>query len=184
MKEGTNMNNIQAAKDLAQKAHEHQTRKNSEEPYVEHPIRVAKILKEAGFREEVIIAGLLHDTVEDTDVTLEEIEEKFGSDVANIVAYHTEDKSLSWEERKQHTIDVVKTAPYEVKALIIADKLDNLQSLKQQYDVMGEEVWKAFKRGKEQQCWYNCSIVDVISTFEDSPQFFATYQQLVRAFFK
>jgi len=179
------MNNIEVAKEFAIKAHLHQTRKNSDEPYVEHPIRVARILQEAGYSEEVIIAGLLHDTVEDNpDVTIEEIEEKFGKKVADIVAQHTEDKSLSWEERKEHTIEVVKTASIEVKALIIADKLDNLTSLKQQYDVMGEEVWKAFKRGKEKQRWYNYSIADAICNVEEAPDFFAEYQQLVQAVFK
>lgn len=180
------MNNIEAAKDFATKAHQHQRRKNSDEPYVEHPIRVAKILQDAGYSEEVIIAGLLHDVVEDTVVTIEEIEEKFGKKVADIVAQHTEDKSLSWEQRKAHTIEVVKTKTLsiEVKALIIADKLDNLTSLKQQYDVMGEEVWKAFKRGKEKQRWYNYSVVDAISNIEDKPDFFAEYQQLVHAVFK
>ena len=179
------MNNIEAAKDFAKKAHQHQKRKNSDEPYVEHPIRVAKVLQDAGYSEEVIIAGLLHDTVEDNpDVTIAEIEEKFGKKVADIVAQHTENKSLSWEERKEHTIEVVKTASIEVKALIIADKLDNLKSLKQQYDVIGEEVWKVFKRGKEKQKWYNCSIVDAISTIENTPAFFAEYKQLVQAVFE
>ncbi|WP_042349453.1 HD domain-containing protein [Bacillus massiliigorillae] len=178
------MNIIEAAQDFATLKHGAQTRKNSKEPYVEHPKRVAQTLKEAGFRDEVIAAGLLHDVVEDTPVTIEDIKEKFGEDVAEIVASHTEDKSLSWEERKKHTISVVKTAPLEVKALIVADKLDNLQSLKQQYEEMGEEVWKAFKRGKEQQAWYNRSVAEAIHDESDVPAFFHQYEQLVADFFK
>ncbi|WP_019241533.1 MULTISPECIES: HD domain-containing protein [Bacillus] len=168
---------------FATKAHNGQTRKNSSQPYIEHPIRVAGILKDAHFREEVVIAALLHDVVEDCPVTIEEIKETFGKDVATIVAYHTENKALSWEERKQHTIEVVQTAPLEVKALIVADKLDNLQSLIQQYDKLGEKVWTAFKRGKKEQAWYNKSVVEAIKDIEDAPEFFKVYQKLVEQFF-
>lgn len=177
------MNILEEACRFATKEHGTQTRKNSKEPYVEHPKRVAAILKEAGFRDEVIAAGLLHDVVEDTPVTIEEIKEKFGEDVAAIVAYHTEDKSLSWEERKKHTISVVKSAPLEVKALIVADKLDNLESLSKQYEEMGNEVWRAFKRGREQQEWYNRSVAEAIQKVEHAPAFFHQYEQLVEHFF-
>ncbi|MGM9926297.1 MAG: HD domain-containing protein [Bacillus sp. (in: firmicutes)] len=173
----------EAAIQLATEAHAGQVRKNTTEPYVEHPKRVAAILEEAGFREEVIIAAILHDIVEDTPVTIEQIRERFGDDVADIVAYHTEDKTLSWEERKEHTISVVETAPLEVKALIIADKLDNLQSLSRQYEEMGEAVWAAFKRGPEKQEWYNRSVAEAICNMKGAPAFFGAYCRLVDDFF-
>lgn len=177
------MMRIEDAKQFATIAHGTQTRKNDDELYIEHPKRVAAILTEAGFREPVIMASLLHDVVEDTPVTIEEIAGKFGKEVADIVAYHTEDKSLSWEERKQHTISVVRTAPLEVRALIIADKLDNLTCLVKQYEQMGDDVWKAFKRGKEQQAWYNRSVAEAIKDVENPPAFFKTYIDLVESFF-
>ena len=182
-KEGNQMNQLEKAQQLATKAHENQTRKNSSEPYIEHPKRVAMLLKEAGFPEEVVIAGYLHDVVEDTPITIEDIRDQFGEEVAEIVAYHTEDKTLSWEERKQHTINAFKTAPYHVQALIIADKLDNLQSVVEQYNQMGDKVWDAFKRGKEQQAWYNCSIAKEIPQLENPPLYFERYKQLVEQFF-
>ena len=182
--EGNQMNQLEKAQQLAAKAHENQTRKNSSEPYIEHPKRVAMLLKEAGFPEEVVIAGYLHDVVEDTPITIEDISEQFGEEVADIVAYHTEDKTLSWEERKQHTINAFKTAPYHVQALIIADKLDNLQSVVEQYNQMGDKVWDAFKRGKEQQAWYNCSIAKEIPQLENPPLYFERYKQLVEQFFQ
>ena len=178
------MNQLEKAQQLATKAHENQTRKNSSEPYIEHPKRVAMLLKEAGFPEEVVIAGYLHDVVEDTPITIEDIRDQFGEKVAEIVAYHTEDKTLSWEERKQHTINAFKTAPYYVQALIIADKLDNLQSVVEQYNQMGDKVWVAFKRGKEQQAWYNCSIAKEIPQLENPPLYFERYKQLVEQFFQ
>lgn len=169
---------------VATKAHEGQKRKNSTEAYVEHPIRVAQMLKESGFRDEVVIAGVLHDTVEDTSLTIAEIDCVFGEEVANIVAAHTEDKSLSWEERKSHTIASIKSVSLEVKALIIADKLDNLLSLMDSYDKIGEKTWEAFKRGREQQAWYYKSIVEAIEDVENAPAFFNEYKTLVDTFYK
>lgn len=178
------MNQIEKAIVYATKAHEGQKRKNSDEAYVEHTKRVANILQEAGFRDEVVIAGVLHDTVEDTFVTIEDIRDEFGEDVAKLVNAHTEDKTLSWEERKEHTISVVQNGLPEVQALIVADKLDNLQSVKSKYDEIGERVWDAFKRGKEQQAWYNRSVLEAIKGVEEAPKFFQTYKKLVESFYK
>ena len=86
-------------------AHEGQKRKGTDVPYIVHPFEVAQILTKAGASESVICAGLLHDTVEDTEVTLEEIRQKFGGEVAGMVSVMTEDKSLSWEERKQKAVE-------------------------------------------------------------------------------
>ncbi|WP_147554179.1 HD domain-containing protein [Bacillus testis] len=177
------MNQLDKAQYLAEKAHAGQTRKNSDEPYAEHPKRVARILQEAGFPDAVIIAGYLHDTVEDTEVTPAVIEEQFGPDVARLVAAHTENKTLSWEERKEHTIQTVKEGPMEVKALIVADKLDNLQALQKHYEEQGSRVWDAFKRGREKQAWYNQSIADAIKDIPQPPAFFKQYIDLVETFF-
>ncbi len=177
------MNKYDQALQMAMTAHAGQTRKNSIEPYIEHPKRVAEILRTAGFREEVVIAGLLHDVVEDSPIQNEEIRAQFGKEVAEIVAYHTEDKSLTWEERKQHTIDTLKNAPKEVQALIIADKLDNIQSIIKQYKELGDQVWNAFKRGREQQSWYNHAIVDALGRSDNEPAYFQIYRELVQQFY-
>ena len=84
----------------------HQERKGTDFPYVAHPIRVAEILDRFGCSEDVIVAGFLHDTIEDTDVTAEEISAAFGPRVAGLVTAVSEpDKSLPWKTRKQHTIE-------------------------------------------------------------------------------
>lgn len=180
------MHLIEKAREFAMKAHEGQTRKLSTEPYFVHPEAVATILKESGLEEELIAAGYLHDTVEDTDATSLDIEELFGKRVASIVAGNTEDKSKSWEERKQHTIDFVKTANFEIKCLIAADKLDNLRSLIEVSDTT-ENIWSHFKRGKHQQAWYYSEIAKALleNIEEDKiPPFFFIYQKLVGDFFK
>ncbi|GEN54982.1 HD domain-containing protein [Halobacillus faecis] len=177
---------IEKAKAFAAKAHEGQKRKNSSEDYVVHPIRVAALLEHAGFREEVISAGYLHDVVEDTSYTLKNIEREFGLDVKDLVAAHTEDKSKSWKERKQHTIDTVREGSFELKALIIADKLDNLRSLQKDIETYGIEVWNNFNAGADAQKWYNQSIVEGMTNgleSEEVPSYFDEYKQLVEQTF-
>jgi (p)ppGpp synthase/HD superfamily hydrolase len=177
---------IEEAKSFATKAHAGQKRKNSNVDYIVHPIRVAETLRQAGFQEEVICAGYLHDVVEDTDIELSDIERRFGRKVKRIVAAHTEDKSQSWDNRKKHTIDTVQIAPLEIKALIVADKLDNLQSLNEDLEREGDTVWRHFNAGYEKQKWYNESIVEVMEKGidkEDIPAFFHTYRKQVKQTF-
>ncbi|NOY60496.1 MAG: bifunctional (p)ppGpp synthetase/guanosine-3',5'-bis(diphosphate) 3'-pyrophosphohydrolase, partial [Calditrichaeota bacterium] len=122
---------------------------------------VALILQKQGYSRDVVIAGLLHDTVEDTSVTLEDIEREFGSKVAALVKGCSEpDRSASWEIRKQHTIDYIRTAPYDIKLVVCADKLHNVSCLLREYKKIGDRVWERFNRGYEQQKWYHTSMVD------------------------
>lgn len=178
------------AKSLALKVHSGQYRKGDGSPMVTHVIRVAETLEKYGFPEDVIIAGYLHDTVEDTDLTLDDIEKSFGANVRRIVAGNTEDKEKSWTERKQHTIDWIREAPLDIRALIVADKLDNLRSLMQDYAIQGEEIWKVFKKGRAEQTWYFTSIAEGMYTPadninpEDFPPYFTEYELLVKTFFK
>lgn len=176
----------QKAKDFAEKAHRGQTRKNSNAPYITHPIRVAERLEVAGFSDELVCAGYLHDVVEDTPYEIEDIKAVFGGRVAELVAAHTEDKSKSWQERKQHTIDTVKSAENEVKYLIVADKLDNLLGLEQDLETQGDIIWRNFNAGVEQQKWYNTSISEnmyVGIAPEAVPDYFAEYADVVSRVF-
>lgn len=115
-------------------AHKHkdQRRKNPlMTPYINHPINVASILANEGNikDEEVIMAASLHDTVEDTDTTFEEIDEHFGTTVGGIVREVTDDKNLEKQERKRLQIEHAATASYKAKLVKLADKLDNLRDL-------------------------------------------------------
>ncbi|MCF6408861.1 HD domain-containing protein [Pseudalkalibacillus salsuginis] len=180
------MKRIEMAEQLALKAHEGQVRKLSGEPYIVHPIAVANILKEAGFPEDVIIAGYLHDTIEDTDLDFIDIEKAFGKNVTDLVRENTEDKSKTWPERKQHTVEAIRTAPLEVKALIIADKLDNFESLKESFEQDGDDIWNKFKGDKQKQSWYYRSVAaNALEGLdqEEIPEFFYTYKKMVDRFF-
>jgi (p)ppGpp synthase/HD superfamily hydrolase len=145
----------------ASKSHEGQYRKNTDIPYITHPVTVGLMLLKKGYSEEVVAAGILHDTVEDTPLTLDEIKREFGPKIAEIVEGSSEpDKSLSWKERKEHTVEFLKTASEDIRAVVCADKLHNIRSIIRDYEQVGEEVWSRFNAGKEQQKWYYTNVVD------------------------
>ena len=154
------MNKVDLALEVAAKAHRHQLRKGADVPYIAHPCGVALILARAGCIEDVLVAGILHDTVEDTDLTLADVERDFGSDVAAIVEGCSEDKSLPWEDRKRHTIEILRDASPEVCLVTCADKLHNARSILAERRVMGERVWERFREGKALQEWYYRGLVE------------------------
>lgn len=156
---------IDKALRFAAEAHEGQYRKGTKTPYITHPVAVGMLLLKYGYCEELVAAGILHDTVEDTEATLEDIEESFGRNVAEIVAGCSEpDKSLSWEKRKEHTIEFLKTATPEIRAVACADKLHNITSIMDNAALEGEEVWNRFNRGRDKQEWYYRSLIDSLGT--------------------
>ncbi|XP_041649055.1 guanosine-3',5'-bis(diphosphate) 3'-pyrophosphohydrolase MESH1 [Cheilinus undulatus] len=117
---------------FAAEKHRNQRRKDEEKtPYINHPIGVARILShEAGVTDiEVLQAALLHDTVEDTDTTPEELEAKFGPTVARIVQEVTDDKSLPKQERKRQQVEHAAHCSRQAKLVKLADKLYNLRDL-------------------------------------------------------
>jgi (p)ppGpp synthase/HD superfamily hydrolase len=155
------MEMVEKALHIASKAHEGQYRKLTEIPYITHPVAVGMLLMKAGYPDNVVAAGILHDTVEDTSLTLEDLKREFGEKTAEIVAGCSEpDKSLSWEKRKEHTIEFLKTASKEIRAVACADKLHNIRSIRNDYELIGDEVWERFKRGKEKQRWYFMNVVE------------------------
>jgi len=148
--------------ETAARAHHGQYRKGTKIPYIVHPLAVGRHLIEIGCRDEVIAAGILHDTVEDSDLTLLEIEQKFGSEVSRFVAAVTEPvKAIAWEERKKHTLETLSDSPHEVLLIACADKLDNVRSLIREVREEGEIVWEKFGRPKPQQAWYYRSLADL-----------------------
>ena len=123
---------LMKAVDFAAKKHKDQRRKDaSATPYINHPVGVATILsQEAGIEDLVLLqAALLHDTVEDTETTLEEIEENFGREVWDIVNEVTDDKSLPKLKRKQLQIDNASKKMHKSKLVKLADKIYNIRDL-------------------------------------------------------
>ena len=152
-------------------SHKGQVRKGTDTPYIVHPLEVALILAQYNWNEDVICAGLLHDVVEDTSVTIDEIKEMFGEKVAAFVSTRTEDKNKSWEERKQHTISQVKKLETKEELLLLcADKLANLRSMKADLECLEENLfWSRFSRGKEKQKLYYSELLKELQIMENHP---------------
>ena len=129
-------------------AHAGQLRKaDPQVPYATHPFHVALMVREAGGDEDCVIASLLHDVLEDTDVTPEDLEEAFGPRVAMIVREVSEDKTLTWEERKARMVAHLRTASAEACLVAAADKIHNLETLVDAHHRFGDVIWTAFRRG-------------------------------------
>ncbi|BAM46461.1 HD domain-containing protein [Amphibacillus xylanus] len=144
--------------------HDGQKRKVSKEPYIAHPYRVAMLLKEHDCDQDLVIAGLLHDVVEDTDGTIEEIDVLFGHRVAQIVHTVTEKtKTLAWELRKQQSIDQIRHASLDAKLIVCADKIDNLDSIINNEMIYGDNMWYDFERGKSDQQWYYQKMLESVT---------------------
>jgi (p)ppGpp synthase/HD superfamily hydrolase len=160
---------LERALRLAAQAHEGQVRKGSPVPYIEHPMAVAMVLDRAGFEEEVVVAGLLHDLVEDTHVTLEDIRSAFGDAVAEIVAGCSEikldaqGKKRPWADRKRDHLEALKSASLATKAVTLADKLHNLASIAFDLDE-GRPVWSAFNAPREDVLAYYWAMLATCGT--------------------
>jgi guanosine-3',5'-bis(diphosphate) 3'-pyrophosphohydrolase len=135
------------AYEFAREAHEGQERKGDGSPYIDHPTELARLLHAEGEDDqELLAAAFLHDVVEDTDTTLEEIEEAFGSGVHDLVEAMTEDKDIEpYEARKEHHRDQVESGGDRAVLIYAADKVANLRDLRTLYANIGEGAASRFK---------------------------------------
>jgi (p)ppGpp synthase/HD superfamily hydrolase len=157
-----------AALVLAAQAHRHQSRKLRDVPYIVHPVHTSIILIRHGFSEDVAVAALLHDVVEDTELPLADVEAGFGPEVARIVAALTENKqeggvSRPWETRKQEALDQLRRGGDDVVAVKAADALDSVRGLVTAIRNHGPGVWDHFTRGALASLWFYRSVAEVAS---------------------
>jgi len=156
------MSQLFDAIEFATHAHSGQYRKATRIPYIIHPLNVVKLLIESDCPEVVVIAGALHDTVEDTAVTAGEIRARYGNDVADLVDAVTEPpRAAPWEDRKREILVRLATAPPPVLLVEAADKLDNLHSIQADYARQGDAVWDRFNRPRPYQHWHYASLAQV-----------------------
>jgi HD domain len=170
-----------------------QERKGTVFPYVVHPLRVAEILerfrlKRNGaprYSEDVVMAGLLHDTVEDTATTYEELEEAFGHAVSIYVrAASEEDKALPWRARKALALEKIEGTELDALAIVAADKLDNVRSLVETLASVGEErTWKIFSAPRKEQQWYYRAVAEALLKQDERSLLFRTLDAEVHRVF-
>ena len=176
---------IQKAIIYATLKHEGQKRKSTNIPYIVHPMEVMQILTELRCTENVIVAGILHDTLEDTDATPEEIKQLFGADVLSIVQGESEDKSKTWKERKAATIERLKGDNPATKLVCFADKLSNIRSMYRDKLEVGAELWKRFNADKDSIEWYYRGVALALSNpGTDGKMSGAVYSKLYKEFKK
>ena len=152
---------------FAVKVHDGMRRKKSEVPYILHPLEAAVIVSTMTSNQEVIAAAVLHDVVEDTAVTIEEIEEKFGKRVRELVESETENKREelpafeTWRIRKEESLEVLKnTNDISVLMVWIGDKLANIRSIYREWKIEGNSIWEKFnQKDVNEHKWYYFSIV-------------------------
>jgi GTP pyrophosphokinase len=150
---------------FAARKHAGQTRKASTIPYVAHLMGVASLVLEFGGDEDLAIAALLHDVVEDCGGAplLKEVRRRFGRRVAKIVDGCTDSDSYPkppWRERKETYIRHLKSADAETRLVSAADKLNNVRSILSDYREVGESVWARFNGGRDGTLWYYRALLE------------------------
>ena len=175
---------------FATEAHDGMRRRNSDAPYVLHPMEVGAIIGTMSSSQELIAAGILHDVVEDAGVELTEIGEKFGKRVMELVSYETENKrddlppEETWRVRKEETLEKLKnTDDADVLMLWIGDKLSNLRAIYRSFATEGYAVWDKFHQSDVNvQAWYYRSILKYTERISNT-QAWMEYRALVEKLF-
>lgn len=163
----------------AAKAHEGQRRKVANTPYILHPMEVASIIGTMTADEDIIIAGLLHDTIEDCGKDPREIKALFGARVAALVQSESEDRlsdrppAETWYDRKAESLLMLEhTKDIDVKILWLGDKLSNIRSFYREYCRIGDELWLSLnQKDKKMQGWYYKTIAANIPELADTAAF-------------
>lgn len=162
---------IQKAISVSAEKHLGQKRKNTGKPFVVHPFSVAFILSEYTKDEDLIVAGLLHDVLEDTKgYTFLDMKKDFGLRVAEIVRELSEDKApygikipkLTWKLRKSRALQVLKNSNQDVMIVCAADKIHNLRSIEKNYKEQGNKIWKKFNASPEKKFWYYEEVIKIL----------------------
>ena len=154
---------------FAVRAHDGMRRKKSESPYILHPMEAAVIVGTMTDDQNSIAAAALHDVVEDAGITIDEIEEKFGKRVRELVESETEDKrdhlppAETWRLRKEESLEVLKnTDDLHVLMVWLGDKLSNMRAIYRDFKVEGNAMWQRFNQSNvKEQAWYYSSVAEL-----------------------
>ena len=167
---------------FAVQAHHDTERRGKGFPYIVHPMEAVEIVSTITSDQELLAAAALHDTIEDTDVTVEDIRREFGDRVAELV--HSESDQFvegvseedSWHDRKQAAIDRLAAASHDAKIVALGDKLSNMRAIWRDFQTKGDELWKIFHvTDKASHEWHYRGLADSLAELSDT---FA-YQEFV-----
>ncbi len=185
------MSKLDDAVRFALEAHSGQIRKLSKNPYILHPLEAMTICATLTTDEDVLCASVLHDVVEDGNRSLEEVKDKFGTRVAELVSTETENKrrelppDLTWRLRKEETLAMLNDSQdIGVKIMWMGDKLSNVRSFYDAYLKQGDEFWNVFhQKDKKEQAWYYREIYKALKPHFENTLVFKEFEQILFALF-
>ena len=163
---------------FAVKAHAGTERRGKGFPYIVHPLEAMEIVATITPDQELLAAAVLHDTVEDTGVTLDMIREEFGARVAGLVAAESSiiaeetNEERNWYARKKLTLDRLSCASLEEKIVALGDKLSNMRAISRDYAEKGDALWNLFhSKNPEDHEWYYRGLEDSLRDLKDTYAF-------------
>ena len=182
MKQHIDTSLLDRAITFAVKAHQGMERKGKGFPYIVHPMEAVCIVATMTNDQELLAAAALHDVIEDTDTTADDLKKEFGERVAMLVEAESDDKTggskaETWHQRKQDTLDRLRNADLDIKIVALGDKLSNMRAIWRDYQVQGDGLWQIFHvKDKPSHAWHYRGLASSLSELSDS---FA-YQEFVR----
>jgi myo-inositol-1(or 4)-monophosphatase len=160
---------------FAVRAHAGTERRGKGFPYIVHPMEAVEIVATMTPDQELLAAAALHDTVEDTDVTVDQIRAEFGDRIANLVAAESDafvegvSEEDSWHARKQAAIDRLAKAPHDAKMVALGDKLSNMRAIARDYAVQGDALWNLFHaKDPKDHAWHYRGLADSLRELQDT----------------
>lgn len=174
---------------FAVNAHAGTERRGKGYPYIVHPLEAMEIVATMTPDQELLAAAVLHDTVEDTDVTVEQIRAEFGDRIASLVADESEERPQgvsdeeSWHDRKRAAIDHLAKASHDAKIVSLGDKLSNMRAIARDYAEIGDALWNRFhsKNPKDHE-WHYRGLADALRELSDTNAF-QEFEQLINQVF-
>ena len=171
----------------ATQAHAGQMRKGTNLPYIVHPMEALAIVATMTDDPEMLAAAVLHDVVEDTAVTTDDVRREFGDRVAALVTADTntrKDQENTWHERKQAAIERLSAASYDEKIVALGDKLSNLRAITIDHEKHGEALWKRFNApgGRTDIAWYYRGLASALSDLKDTAPYHEYLTLLAKTF--
>ena len=175
---------------FATKAHCGSFRKGTEIPYIVHPMEAATIVATMTNDRNILAAAVLHDVVEDTEYTIDDIRNEFGEDIAKLVSAESENKredlpsESTWKIRKQETLNHLKTASRAEKMIALGDKLSNIRAMHRDYLSIGDKLWERFnQKDKSEHAWYYLGVAECLHELKDTVAY-QEYVDLTKKVFK
>lgn len=167
---------------FAVEAHAGTERRGKGFPYIIHPMEAAAIVATITPDPEILAAAILHDVVEDTDCTVDELRREFGDRIAELVASESEDpmadlsEEASWHARKQAAIDRLAQAPHDAKIVAMGDKLSNMRAIARDHEQISDEIWNLFHtKEKSEHEWHYRGLAASLSDLSGT----AAYREFV-----